>query len=68
MMSYKIVYEFEVNDNITALAIDRPIKEMHYNKYLIDGVEYEPVIFYDAPRGVAIKGKGSFVGKTLECV
>lgn len=52
----------------TVLILDVESSHIRYNKLVIDGKEYKPVIVYDLPKSVAIEAKGNFVGKEIEFI
>jgi hypothetical protein len=63
----KVISEFRVkNYAVLKLDEDRPLKK--YSKYLIDGVEYEIVPVYDAPRCIAIESNDSFLNKEIKFI
>lgn len=63
----KIIDEWEVPNEGTILTLDEDTPFRPYWHYVIDGVEYEPVMVYDMGENViAIKAYGSFIGKTVE--
>lgn len=63
----RVTSEFTIGD-YTVLRLDTPITEKDYRKYKIDGVEYAIVPVYDMPGCIAVKAKGTFVGKNVSFV
>ncbi len=63
----KIIDEWRLLDKYTILTLDEDTPFRPYWHYVIDGVEYEPVMVYDMGENViAINEPGSFIGKTVE--
>lgn len=61
-----VVHEFHIKE-YAVLKLDTLPKHT-YKKYKIAGQEYDPVPLYDTQNCIAIKGKGTFVGETVEFV
>lgn len=62
----KIIDEWVVR-KYTILTLDEELPRQAIWHYVIDGVEYEPVIVYDMGKNViAIEADGGFIGKTVE--
>lgn len=61
-----VIDEFQVKE-YTVLKLDS-LSKAPYRKYKIEGEEYDVIPMYDAPNCIAIKAKGSFLGKTVEFV
>lgn len=62
----KVIDEFQVKEYMV-LKLDYLSKDS-YRKYRIAGKEYNAIPMYDAPNCIAIKAKGTFLGKTVEFV
>lgn len=63
----KIIDEWRIPNEGTILTLDEEVPFKTFLHYVIDGVEYDPKIIYDAGKKViAIKAYGSFIGKTVE--
>ncbi len=52
----------------TLLTLDNRPPLIGYDKYEIDGQLYDPIIVYDAPKGIGFKATGNFKGKTVKFV
>ena len=64
----KVIHEFVVA-GYRSLALDEPTPWKQYNYYVIGGKRYEPVIVYDAPKGIAVHDEGeTLLGKEVEFV
>lgn len=50
----KVIFEFMVADKYKVLSVDEMPNVVNYNKYLINGIEYNPVTIYDMPNCIAI--------------
>lgn len=62
----KIIDEWVVR-KYTILTLDEEVPHQAIWYYVIDGVEYEPVIAYDMGKNIiAIEANGGFIGKTVE--
>lgn len=64
---YKVISQDFVGD-YAVLEINKDLPQKEYNKYLIDGKEYDCVPVYDLPRHIAIKSGDGFIGKTVEFI
>lgn len=63
----KIIDEWIVGNKYTVLTLDEDVPHQSIWHYVIDGVEYDPVIAYDVGKNIiAIEKVGSFIGKTVE--
>ena len=62
----KVIEEFRVKEYMV-LKLDS-LSKNPYSKYRIEGKEYNAIPMYDAPNCIAIKAKGTFLGKTVEFV
>ncbi len=51
---YRIISKLRVGKYLV-LGIDRPIEEKEYNRYIINGLEYDIVPVYDLPKSIAIE-------------
>jgi len=60
----KVLKEFRINKYCVMVLDSIPNKA--YNKYLIQGIEYEPVDVYDTVNTIAIVSDKSFVGMEVE--
>lgn len=61
-----VIDEFGVKE-YTVLKLDS-LPKVPYRKYRIAGKEYDVIPMYDAQNCIAIKAKGTFLGKTVEFV
>lgn len=62
----KIVSELSIENKYKLLAVDEKPSMAGISKYVIDGKDYEPIIAFDMPRGLAIPyTKESLVGKEV---
>ena len=54
----------------TIMYLDQEIPwKIRWNKYLIDGIVYDPVVAYDvASNVIVIEEEGDFVGKTVKFI
>ena len=70
----KIVDEWAIpseKKDIKVLTLDGEIAVHNYNRYVIDGKEYVPLIVYDLKNCIAINvtgNEGTFIGKDVEFV
>ena len=64
---YKVIEEMQLGDT-KVLQLDRNILEKSYNKYRIEGKEYDIVPIFDAKQCIAIKASGNYLGKMVEVV
>lgn len=60
-----VVSEFKVKDYLV-LKLDNDVPLKKYTKYLIDGICFDIVPIYDAPRCIAIKASSSFINKKVK--
>ena len=63
----KIISQWAVGKYMV-LEIDQGLPMKPYQKYRIDGKEYDIVPVYDLPDSIAIEAKGDFAGKTVEFI
>lgn len=62
-----VISEFKIkNYAVLKLDEDKPLKK--YSKYLIDGLEFEIIPVYDAPRCIAIESDKSFLNKEVRFI
>lgn len=62
-----VISEFKIkNYLVLKLNQDKPLKK--YSKYSIDGLEFEIVPVYDAPKCIAIESDNSFVNKEVKFI
>ncbi len=65
----KIIDEWVVGNKYTILTLDEDLPRQAIWYYVIDGVEYVPVIVYDMGKniiGIEKVAADSFIGKTVE--
>lgn len=65
----KIIDEWVVGNKYTILTLDEDLPHQAIWHYVIDGVEYDPVIVYDMGKsiiGIEKVAADSFIGKTVE--
>lgn len=63
----KIIDEWVVANKYTIFTLDEDVPHQPIWHYVIDDVEYDPVIVYDMGKNIiAIEAVGSFIGKTVE--
>lgn len=64
---WTVISEFRIKNYVVLkLNQDKPLKK--YSKYFIDGLEFEIVPVYDAPRCVAIESEKSFLNKEVKFI
>ncbi len=62
----KIISELTIEGKYKLLVVDEKPSMAGISKYTIDGKDYDPIIAYDMPRGIAIANTPeSLVGKEV---
>ena len=65
----KVLSEFTVAEKYKLLSVDELPQKCNYKKYVINGVEYDPVTVYDIPNCIAIgETKSNMVGEEVTFV
>lgn len=64
---YTVVSEFKAG-KYAVLELDRPISEINYTNFRVNGIIFNIVPVYDLPKHIAIEATDDFVGKEVECI
>lgn len=62
----KVIDEFRIS-KYAVLKLDI-MPEKQYQKFRIEGNEFDPVPVYDLPQCISIESQQSFLGKTVEFI
>lgn len=63
----KVTSEFSVG-KYKVLVLDKKKPDSTYNKYSIEGIEYDIVPIFDSPNSIAIESNDSFIGKVVKYI